>query len=86
MKNKEKLNEFEFVNIRGQDVNNFISFLTDVRPDYPYRWFFDRMWGEGRVDSSPQKRGPARARFVVAHAHALKRRVALGKAGLRGGG
>jgi len=49
MKNNKESNKFEFVNIQEKDVDNFISFLKNVRPDYPYRWFFDRTWIRERV-------------------------------------
>ena len=47
--NNDKTKDFEFVNIQDRDVDNFISFLKEVRPDYPYRWFFDPIWIRKRV-------------------------------------
>lgn len=41
--------KFEFERINYPDVEGFISFLRDVRPDYPYRWFFDRNWIAQRI-------------------------------------
>ncbi|NHI94583.1 MAG: hypothetical protein EAX96_18980 [Candidatus Lokiarchaeota archaeon] len=49
MENGEKKENFEFVNIQEKDVNNFIKFLKGIRPDYPYRWFFDPIWIRERV-------------------------------------
>jgi len=39
----------EFEKIRTTDIEGFISFLRDARPDYPYRWFFDRNWIGQRI-------------------------------------
>ena len=49
MENSKESKKFEFVNIQEKDVDNFISFLKRVRPDYPYRWFFDQTWIRERV-------------------------------------
>ncbi|MHA1798494.1 MAG: GNAT family N-acetyltransferase [Candidatus Helarchaeota archaeon] len=49
LKNEKITRNFEFINIQENDVNDFITFLKEVRPDYPYRWYFDSNWIKERV-------------------------------------
>ncbi len=41
-----------FKRIYYEDIDEFIKFLKEVKPEYPYRWFFDPTWIAEKVSDN----------------------------------